>query len=223
MTLSATADAGYTFDGWIGSNCPITDNPGTVTMNADRACTALFTLNTYKLTVSSTGTGTGTITDSASPHQIDCGGACSGTYPTGTQITLHAVPAGSSTFNRWSGACSGTNATTQVTIGSTNITCTAQFDAPNTLNVTVTGSSGSGSVKANPGAINCGAGNTGTCSDSYANGTSVVLTATASSGNSFGGWGNDCGSASNTSSSLTTTVQMTQAHTCTVSIRRPVP
>ena len=45
----------------------------------------------------------------------------------------------------------------------------------------------------------------------------LVLTATASSGNSFGGWGSDCGSASNTSSSLTTTVQMTQAHTCTAS------
>ena len=46
-------------------------------MTAARACTATFTLNSYTLTVSRAGTGSGTVT--SSPAGIACGTDCSET------------------------------------------------------------------------------------------------------------------------------------------------
>jgi secreted trypsin-like serine protease/subtilisin family serine protease len=48
--------------------------------------------------------------------------------------------------------------------------------------------SGSGNVVSSPSGISCGT----DCSESYASGTNVVLTAAASSGSTFGGWGGAC-------------------------------
>lgn len=59
------------------------------------------------LTVSSAGTGAGTVT--SSPAGISCPGTCSGSYAPGTPVTLTATPAAGSTFAGWSGGgCSGT-------------------------------------------------------------------------------------------------------------------
>jgi hypothetical protein len=55
------------------------------------------------------------------------------------------------------------------------------------LNVTNSGT-GSGSVASSPAGISCGA----DCSETYASGTNVVLTAAALSGSSFTGWGGAC-------------------------------
>ena len=58
---------------------------------------------TMNVTVS--GTGTGTVTGSS----IACPGGCTQTYPSGTLVTLTATPgADGSTFEGWSGACTGT-------------------------------------------------------------------------------------------------------------------
>ena len=56
-----------------------------------------------------------------------------------------------------------------------------------TLTITKTGT-GTGTVTSSPSGINCG----GTCSATYLNGTSVTLTATPSSGSTFGGWTGAC-------------------------------
>ncbi len=65
------------------------------------------------------------------------------------------------------------------------------------LDVAVTGS---GSVTSQPSGINCGS----ICNASYAANTSVTLTATAASGNSFSAWGGACAG----TSAATCTVQM---------------
>ena len=62
-----------------------------------------------------------------------------------------------------------------------------------TLSVTRTGS-GNGTVTSNPGGINCG----GDCSQTYADGTGVTLTATPSAGSSFSGWSGACTGATST-------------------------
>ena len=55
------------------------------------------------------------------------------------------------------------------------------------LTVTKAGS-GSGTVTSNVGAINCG----GVCSDTYADGTAITLTATPAGGSQFTGWLGPC-------------------------------
>ncbi len=62
---------------------------------------------TSTLTVSTAGSGNGTVT--SSPGGINCGGTCSASFNNGTGITLTAAAAGGSSFTGWSGGgCSGT-------------------------------------------------------------------------------------------------------------------
>jgi hypothetical protein len=57
----------------------------------------------YTLTVSLAGAGTGTIAGSG----IACPKSCAQTYPSGTRVSLAVTPAAGSTFDGWSGACTG--------------------------------------------------------------------------------------------------------------------
>lgn len=64
---------------------------------------------TYLLTVSKSGTGTGTVT--SSPAGISCGATCSASFTSNSTVLLTAVPATGSTFTGWVG-CSSTSGTT---------------------------------------------------------------------------------------------------------------
>jgi alpha-tubulin suppressor-like RCC1 family protein len=80
--------------------------------------------NTYTLTVTKLGTGSGTAT--STPPGIDCGSTCSAFFAQSTVVTLTVTPASGSAFAGWSGGgCSGTG-TCSVTM-STPITVTATF------------------------------------------------------------------------------------------------
>jgi hypothetical protein len=57
------------------------------------------------LTVSKTGTGSGTVT--STPLGIDCGATCSFDFAENTPVTLTTAPAAGSVFSGWSGACTG--------------------------------------------------------------------------------------------------------------------
>ena len=146
---------------------------------------------TYTLTPNISGQGTVTSADG----EINCTdgtGSCSASYPAGTSVQLTATASSGWTFSSWSSAaypstCGGGNPCT-VTM-TQNLAPTATF-AQNQGGVTYTltpNISGQGTVTSADGEIDCTNGS-GSCSASYPAGTSVQLTATASSGWTFSGW-----------------------------------
>ena len=104
VQLTAAPVAGSTFSSWTGA-C-IGTGSCVVTMAAARSVSATFTLNTYALSVSRTGTGSGTIT--SAPAGINCGADCAESYSYNTVVNLSPGPSTGSGFDGWSGACLGT-------------------------------------------------------------------------------------------------------------------
>jgi hypothetical protein len=105
VTLSAKPAANSTFAGWTGA-CTGT-SACHVTMSAARSVNAKFALRGKQtLSVTRSGTGTGTVT--SSPVGISCGSTCSHAFAWGTAVTLTASATTGSKFAGWSGACTGT-------------------------------------------------------------------------------------------------------------------
>jgi hypothetical protein len=182
VTLTATPATGSVFDGWSGA-CTGTGSC-VVTMDQARSVTATFTLQTFNLTVSLAGAGSGTVT--SSPAGIDCGVDCSETYNYNTSVTLTATPATGSVFDGWSGACTGTGSCVVTMDQARSVTATfsvATFE----LTVIVDGA-GSGTVTSSPAGIDCGS----DCTETYNYNTMVTLTATPATGSVFDGWSGDC-------------------------------
>ncbi|MFL6291875.1 MAG: InlB B-repeat-containing protein, partial [Thermoanaerobaculia bacterium] len=182
VTLTATPATGSTFTGWSG-DCTGT---GTcvVTMTAAHSVTATFTIQTFTLSASLAGTGSGTVT--SAPAGINCGVDCSEVYDYNTVVALTATPAVGSVFDGWSGDCTGTGAC-NVTMDQAR-SVTATFSVANfELSVSLAGA-GSGSVMSSPTGIDCGS----DCSESYPYNTVVTLTATPAVGSVFDGWSGDC-------------------------------
>ena len=128
VSLTATANAGSTFTGWGGA-CAGT---GTCTLMVTGAMTATATFDRPLLTVSVTGSGSGTV--SSAPSGIagcSVGSLCSAAYNKDASITLTASGSG---FSGWSGACSGTGSCV-VTLSSSKAV-TATFAAPAVTTVT---------------------------------------------------------------------------------------
>lgn len=139
--------------------------------------------------VSKAGTGNGDVT--SDPEGIACGTDCSQGYAPGTSVTLSAAADAGSLFEGWSGDCTGTAPTTEVTMDSAK-TCTATFAAqqpPGTYTLMVDKAGlGSGTVTSAPGGISCGV----DCTEWFNKGTKVVLTASPEAGSIFAGWSGDC-------------------------------
>ncbi|NOS81350.1 MAG: hypothetical protein HOP32_07205 [Nitrospira sp.] len=189
LVIRATANSGSTFTGWTdgtgnGVSCNSTAVDCAITLTANSAIRANFTLPVMNSVTSSTATangGGGSVTCSAN------GGAAAacGSYPVGSAIVMTASPNAQSNFTGWSGgsgnasvvACNGTTGTCNFTL-TANTNITANFTRP-TLSVTVVGT---GTVNSNPAGINtC----TSNCTAPFDRGTAVTLTA---SGANFTGW-----------------------------------
>ncbi len=96
------------------------------------------------LTVSKSGTGSGTVT--SNPTGINCGSDCTENYANGTSVTLTASAAGGSSFAGWSGACFGTTSTCTVAM-TLNRSVSASFE-PVGLTYTLTvAKSGTGAAR----------------------------------------------------------------------------
>jgi hypothetical protein len=175
-------------------------NPTAYSAYSNTACGA--TAQALSLAVVMMGTGSGVVI--STPSGILCGTTCSGTYGSGTAVTLTATPATGSTFAGWSGGgCSGTGTCT-VTVTSTT-TVTATFNASSgSLTVSKAGTGG-GNVTSSPAGITCGT----TCSATYPYSTAVILTAAPATGSTFTGWSGACTGTSSCSVTLTSAATVT--------------
>lgn len=191
VRLVQSTPRGYSFAGWSGA-CVGTASC-IVRMSEQRQVTATWVptapvVTTHALTVSRTGTGTGTVT--SSPVGISCGSDCAEAYPADTVVTLTATPTGDSSFAGWGGACTGTGSCIVTMSAARSVTATFLAPPPgptHVLDVSRLGT-GTGTVSASPTGINCGA----DCTESYPENTVVTLTATPTNGSSFAGWGGAC-------------------------------
>lgn len=199
VSLAAAADSDSSFAGWSGACTGM----GTcvVSMNQARAVTATFTRNTFGLTTTRQGAGSGSVI--SNPPGIDCGATCTASYPSGTVVALSAAPSANSNFTGWGGACTGAGACLVTMSQARSVTATFALNVY-PLAVLKSGP-GSGLVTSSDWQINCGA----TCAASYQAGASVTLTATPGGSSTFAGWTGACSGAG------TCNLTMDQAKTVT--------
>jgi len=200
--ITATADSGSVFASWTGCDS-VNNNICTILVNGDKNITATFYLQ-YTLVVSMEGTGGGRVV--SSPSGIDCEPTCSNTFLVGTPITLTAYPYGGSSFAYWSGACTGSSPTCEVTMTS-YVEVTAHFVPDETKKYKLTVgkkriNKGEGLITSDDGAISCG----DTCTGLYYPNTPITLRATPATGSLFEGWSPmslNCGTSPTCSATIT--------------------
>jgi uncharacterized repeat protein (TIGR02543 family) len=108
----------------LGGDWPETDQRGATRPGSAADLGAVQYYESFALEAERVGTGSGTvISDFAG---IDCGEFCEETYPDGTTVTLTANPEPGSAFVGWSGDCTGTGSTCEVTMDEAR-TVTATF------------------------------------------------------------------------------------------------
>ncbi len=149
----------------------------------------------FTITVDATGTGDGQVTPDAGSISCDIdggvgSGTCSELLSDGNSLSLTATPDANSTFDGWIGC--------DVPIGNLCIQTLSGADSmpqasftliPRSLTVDGIGS-GSGSISSDS-SLSCSSAagsETGTCSETLADGDVVVLTANADAGSTFDGW-----------------------------------
>ena len=81
--------------------------------------------NQIPLTVSKSGSGTGTVY--SVPAGISCGATCAANFSSGTMVTLTATAGLNSSFVGWSGACSGTGTCTVTMNSATSVMATFTY------------------------------------------------------------------------------------------------
>lgn len=171
VTVTATADAGWTFQGWSGTisgTVTTLGNPLVFAMEQNHTLTARFTQDQYVLSVGKRGNGVGDI--SVVPAQE--------TYIYGDVVTLTATPAAGSRFAGWGGDIAATAATTTITIlGDQVVTATFTLEEY-PISLTLAGD-GTGEVTIDP------------VQTTYRYGDVVMMTATAAPGSAFAGWSGD--------------------------------
>jgi phospholipase C len=101
VKLTATAGTGFAFSGFGGACSGTTCQ---VALTRDQSVTAAFSA-APPATLTVVVSGSGTVI--SSPAGINCPTACTATFASGTTTTLTATPASGSSFEGYSGACSG--------------------------------------------------------------------------------------------------------------------
>lgn len=179
------------------------------------------------VTVVSAGvTGTGTLT--SSPAGISCAingsittGTCAFTFPGDANVVLTATPASGTELIGWSGDCLLTQGAACTVSMNQARNVGVVFRALRTLAVTAAGAGG-GTITSDVGGLTCQALQgvvSGTCSNTFRDGTVVTLTAAPNGQSTFGGWTGDCAGITVPRCQLT----MNAARSVTARFNAPVP
>ena len=160
VTIKATPQTNYTFDGWYEGTTKISSNAEyTFTVNKTVTLEAKFTGNKFSVAVNASAGGTAT---------------GSGSYEYNSKATVKATPQANYTFDGWYDGTTKVSTSAEYTFTVNKaVTLEAKFTG-NKLNVTV----------------NAETGGTATGSGSYEYGKNVVVTATVNNGYTFDGWYN---------------------------------
>ena len=116
VNLTATPNSEFIFTGWSNGS---TENPLTITINANTTITASFTKRSYPLTVSIVGEGT------VNEELISAGKTTE--YTSGSVVRLTANPASGWEFSSWTGSVSSTTNPIELTVDEAKA-ITATFD-----------------------------------------------------------------------------------------------
>jgi hypothetical protein len=185
VEIIATANSGSTFAGFsggTGSASSCSTSPCSFTITANSAVTATFTLVSRTLSVTTAGTGSGTV---QCKFNGGSAGACTSPQPNGTTVQVIATASSGSEFAGFSG---GTGSASSCSTSPCSFTITANSSVTATFNLApvteefalTVNKAGSGS-----GSVTCDG---GACAAKYAKGTKVALAASAASGSTFSGW-----------------------------------
>ena len=175
VTLEGVPGSGWAFGSW-GGDVSSTSPSIVLTMDAPKNLTATFSQESYTLSLAKVGSGSAKVNGTlrALPW--------SGSFLSGSSVTLEALPDSGWKFDGWSGDATWSGATLVVTMNAPkNLTATFS-QASYTLSLAKVGS---GSAKVN-----------GTLralpwSGSFLSGTSVTLEAVPDAGWKFDGWSGD--------------------------------
>jgi uncharacterized repeat protein (TIGR02543 family) len=163
VTLTATADAGWSFAGWIG-DLTSSVNPETITIDGDKSVTAIFSQDDYTLTIVALGQGS----VEKDPDEE--------TYHHGDVVTLTAVGDPGWSFVSWTGDLTSTESPETITIDGNEVVIATFAEDEYALTIEI---EGQGTLDVDPD------------EDTYGYGDVVTLTATADTAWNFSGWSGD--------------------------------
>jgi len=220
VVLIAEPDSESEFVEWEGCDAEPSAEECEVTIDEDREVFVTFDLiplPEFTLEVEKEGSGSGTVT--SSPSGINCGGECEAEYEEGKTVTLTASASLGSEFVEWEGCDAEPSATKcEVTIEEDRVVVAVfELEPPPSefaLTVSLAGT-GSGTVTSSPSGINCGI----DCSEAFASGTEVTLTATPATGSTFSGWSGACAG----TGACKVTMSATRSVTATFTKESPPP
>jgi uncharacterized repeat protein (TIGR02543 family) len=169
VQLEVVPTPGWYFAGWSG-DLSGSESPTNITIDGNKAVTAMFIKIGFTLTINVVGSGEVTI----SPNQP--------TYDLGTEVTLTANPAPGWSFDGWSGDLGGSDNPATITMDSNKVITATFTQDQYTLDITIVGN---GQVTKNPDQL------------TYTYGTIVTLNADADPGWIFDVWGGDLSGSEN--------------------------
>ena len=169
---------------------PVTDTRGTRPYTRPRADVAAALTQFVTLSYTADRDGGGTVSFKTARGITTCNASCAITLVTGTAVSVTVRPASGSALLGWSGACSGRGLCSFTVTEATSLA--ASFGPASTYDLSYDrAGTGTGTVlfRTAGGAQSCADG----CTQSYNQGTLVMLTAMPGRRSRFMGWSGDCG------------------------------